>query len=190
MKIIESLEKRRSYYSIGKDIADKKNDIIKVVKEITQLIPDAFNMKSSRVVVVFGEKHNLLWDEIYNVFDGQVDRDKIDSFKAGYATILYFIEDDTVKGLQEKFPLYADRFPVWSNQSAGMLQISIWSALREMNIGASLQHYNPVIDEKVKELFDLPKSWILNAQMPLGNIVEEREPKEKENIDDRVKIIG
>lgn len=190
MKIVESLEKRRSYYSIGKDIADKKQDVIEMVKKVTELVPDAFNMKSSRVVVAFGEKHDLLWDEIYNVFGGKVDRAKIDSFKAGYGTILYFVDEETVKGLQGQFELYADRFPLWANQSAGMLQISIWSALREMNIGASLQHYNPVIDEKVRELFDIPQGWVLNAQMPFGNIVEEREPKEKETIENRVKIIG
>ena len=37
-----------------------------------------------------------------------------------------------------------------------MLQISIWTALRELNIGANLQHYNPVIDETVKKMFGVP----------------------------------
>lgn len=48
-----------------------------------QISTDAFNMKSARVVLAFGEKHDQLWDEIYNVFEGKVPRKKIDSFKAG-----------------------------------------------------------------------------------------------------------
>lgn len=47
---------------------------------------------------------------------------------------------------------------------------------------------NPVIDETVRELFDLPKSWKLLAQMPFGGIVEEREPKAKEKIEERVRF--
>ena len=91
--------------------------------------------------------------------------------------------------MQEEFSTYADNFPVWANQANGMLQISVWSMLRELNVGASLQHYNPVIDEKVKELFDIPKEYKLLAQMPFGGIVSEPEAKEKENIDERVKVI-
>jgi len=63
-----------------------------------------------------------------------------------------------VKALQEKFPLYAANFPVWANQANGMLQINIWTALRELGVGANLQHYNPVIDDTVKSLFDLPQT--------------------------------
>ena len=44
-----------------------------------------------------------------------------------------------------------------------MLQISIWTALRELNIGANLQHYNPVIDETVKKMFSVPDSWKLSG---------------------------
>lgn len=59
-----------------------------------------------------------------------------------------------------------------------------------MGIGASLQHYNPVIDDKVRELLDLPESYKLIAQMPFGGIVEEPETKESEDISKRVKIYG
>ena len=69
-----------------------------------------------------------------------------------------------------------------------MLQLSIWSALREKGIGASLQHYNPVIDQKVRELFDLPEKLVLVAQMPFGGIGSEPEAKEKNPIEGRVHI--
>lgn len=189
MKIIESLKNRRSYYNINKDLPVQVSEIEKLIKDATELVPDAFNMKSSRVVVAFGDKHDTLWDTIYDAFGGNVAREKIDSFKEGAGTVLYFYDENVVKGLQEQFSLYADNFPVWANHSSAMLQIAIWSGLRELGVGASLQHYNPVIDEKVKELFDIPKNYVLIAQMPFGNIVSEPDAKEKEDIEKRVTII-
>lgn len=188
MGIVESLEKRRSYYKIKKELPVDASKVIDTIQRLTELVPDAFNMKSSRVVVALGDKQDLLWDSIYDVFDGKVSRTKIDSFKAGAGTVLYFYDQDVVKGLQEKFPLYAENFPGWALQSSAMLQISIWTGLRELGIGASLQHYNPVIDEKIHEMFDLPESYLLIAQMPFGGIVEEPAAKEPEDISQRVRI--
>ena len=67
-----------------------------------------------------------------------------------------------------------------------MLQISIWSGLKELVAGASLQHYNPVIDEAVRKLFDLPESYVLNAQMPFGGIGSHPDEKPAEDISQRV----
>ena len=91
--------------------------------------------------------------------------------------------------MQEQFHTYADNFPIWANQANGMLQIVMWSMLRELNIGASLQHYNPIIDAKVKELFDIPESCMLVAQMPFGGIKKEPDEKEKEDINKRVSVV-
>lgn len=188
MNIIKSLEKRRTHYEIDKNLSVSKSEIENVVKQVTELVPDAFNMKSARVVIVFDEKHDLLWDEVYNVFEGKVAREKIDSFKAGAGTVLFFYDEETVKNLQEQFSLYADNFPVWANQANGMLQISVWSALSELGLGASLQHYNPVIDKKVKELFGIPENYKLLAQLPFGGVKNEIAPKEKEAIEKRVVV--
>ena len=82
--------------------------------------------------------------------------------------------------------MYAANFPIWASQANGMLQSNIWTALREAGIGASLQHYNPVINKVVAELLDIPDNWTLMAQMPYGGIVVEPEAKEKEDITKRV----
>lgn len=189
MSIVQSLEKRRTYYNINKELPVSADEVVATIEKVTELVPDAFNMKSARVVVALGDKQDLLWDEIYNVFEGKVPREKIDSFKAGAGTVLFFYDENTVKALQEQFAPYADNFPVWANQANGMLQISVWSALKELGVGASLQHYNPVIDAKVKELFDLPSEYKLIAQMPFGGIVSEPDAKEKEDISKRVKVV-
>ncbi len=188
MKTVDLLAKRRSYYEINNEIPVDEEVVFDFIKEATELVPDAFNMKSSRVIVAVGEKHEKLWDNIYNVFGGEVPREKIDSFKNGYGTILFFYDQDVVENLKSQFELYADKFEDWAIQSSGMLQLSVWTGLRELNIGGTLQHYNPIIDDMVREMFDLPKSWILNAKIPFGGIVSEPDAKEKEDITNRVKI--
>lgn len=188
MKILELLRNRRSYYNINRNTKVTNEEIENLIRESVELVPDAFNMKAQRVVLLLNENQDKLWDTIYDVFDGQVAREKIDSFKKGIGTVLYFYDEDIVKGMQANFTAYADNFPVWVNQASGMLQISIWSGLRELGLGASLQHYNPVIDVRVKELFNIPQNYKLIAQMPFGNIVEEPDTKEKEDIGLRVKV--
>lgn len=189
MSMLEALKARRSYYAICKELPVKEEKVIELVKEAAELVPDAFNMKSSRVVLALGEKQDQLWDAIYDVFGGKVAREKINSFRDGAGTVLYFYDSAVVKQMQEQFAFYADNFPGWAVQASAMLQISIWSALRELGIGASLQHYNPVIDETVRKLFDLPKSYVLVSQMPFGGIVKEPEEKNKEDISKRVRIV-
>lgn len=101
----------------------------------------------------------------------------------------YFFEDtEIINELKETYAMYAENFSTWSNQTNGMLQNNIWTALSQANIGANLQHYNPLIDDKIKELFSIPDTWKLTAQMPFGSI--EAQPNEKyiEDISTRLKI--
>ena len=64
----------------------------------------------------------------------------------------------------------------------------IWLALSEHKIGASLQHYNPLIDEDIHRIFKISKNWYLIAQMPFGAITEEPQPKNFAPIEERLKI--
>lgn len=95
---------------------------------------------------------------------------KIDSFAAGFGTALFYEDQDVVKGLQEQFALYADNFPVWSEHSSAIAQFATWTALSEIGIGASLQHYNPIVDAEVAETYDIPANWKLRAQLVFGSI--------------------
>lgn len=186
MAMLNALKERRTVYALDRNLPVSFEDIEKTVKDVTELVPDAFNMKSSRVVIVKGDLQDTLWDKVYDAFGGMVTKEKLAGFKAAYGTILYFIDEDVVTGLQEQYPLYKDNFPVWANQSSGMLQLAIWSAFAEQKVGANLQHYNPVIDESVKSLLELPASWKLVAEMPFGGIVERPAAKEAEDISKRV----
>lgn len=51
-----------------------------------------------------------------------------------------------IEHLEKEYSAYADNFKPWALESNGMLQINIWTGLKELGLGASLQHYNPVID--------------------------------------------
>jgi hypothetical protein len=101
---------------------------------------------------------------------------------------LFFEDQAVVKNLQENFALYAENFPVWSNQSSGILQFVVWTALSEAGLGASLQHYNPLIDDKVKEAWSIPQEWKLIAQMPFGKTVTPAGEKQFQPVEDRVKV--
>lgn len=186
--MLEALHKRRSVYALNKELPISEKELIQLIEEVTELVPGAFNMKSAKVIVAIHDQQEALWNTIDEAFEGRIASAKIDGFKAAYGTILYYIDEDVVSGLQELFPLYAENFPIWAQQANGMLQFSIWSALAERNVGANLQHYNPVIDESVKELFNVPDSYKLIAQMPFGGIVERPDSKEVEDIRERVMI--
>jgi len=188
--IYSGLADRRSIYALGKDIPASDDEVIDFIRRTTELVPDAFNMKSQRVVVALGEKQDALWDTVYDVFGGKVAREKIDGFKAAHGTVLYFYDDAVINAMQEKVPAYAQNFPIWALQSNGMLQCSVWTGLRAMGIGANLQHYNPVIDDAVKKMFGLPDTYVLLAQMPFGSIKALPDPKPAEDVDRRVTMGG
>lgn len=170
-------EKRRSIYALGQEKVLTEDEVISLVQNMVKQCPTAFNSQSGRVVVLFGEQNQRLWNMVKDCLREKVPaeafaktEEKINSFAAGFATVLYFIDDEVTKDLQKKYPLYAENFSIWAEQANGMLQYMVWTALAEQNVGASLQHYNPLIDEKLREIWNLPKSWRLRAQMPMGSI--------------------
>jgi uncharacterized protein len=189
--VIDLLKKRRSIYNLGKNVSLSDDDISTLVKEAVKESPTSFNSQSSRVVVLFGDAHNKLWDITENQLRGQVPDEeafkgtqaKLNTFRAGYGTVLFFEDQAVVEGLQEQFALYAENFPIWSEQSSGIASMNVWAAFTDNNIGASLQHYNPLIDADVQKEWDLPTSWKLRGQMPFGSI--ETLPAEKSYMDDQ-----
>jgi len=46
-----------------------------------------------------------------------------------------------------------------------MHQLTIWTAFHAEGLGCNLQHYNPVIDEKVTKQWGLDENWSLDAQV-------------------------
>ncbi|WKB34789.1 nitroreductase family protein [Terrilactibacillus sp. S3-3] len=194
---LDAIKERRSIYALDKNVKVSKEEIVETIQEAVKYSPSAFNSQSARAVVLFGEEHDKVWDIVEQELRKIVPEDKfaptaekLASFKAGFGTVLFFEDTDIVKGLQEQFALYADNFPIWSEHSTGIAQFAVWSALANIGVGASLQHYNPLIDEAVRESFDIPKSWKLRAQLPFGNIAAPAGEKDFAPIESRVKVLG
>lgn len=191
----EAVKKRRSIYQLGNKEILAPSDIEKLVKTALLETPSAFNSQSSRAVVLFGEAYIRLWDIVLDVLRPKVPAGKfsatemkIESFKRGYGTILFFEDMAVVQQLQEKYPLYKDNFLIWSEQSSGMLQYVVWTGLAANGIGASLQHYNPLIDVDVIREWNLPKTWKLMSEMPFGSIEAPADEKTYFPVDSRFKV--
>lgn len=177
MSFLDHIKQRRTIYAVGKNVALTPEQIESVIKEAVNHSPSAFNSQTSRIVTLFGESHLQFWNVVRETLRKIVPEAafedtnaKINSFAAGYGTVLFYEDQDVVKSLQEQFALYADNFPVWSEHSSAIAQFAVWTALSEQNIGASLQHYNPIVDAEIAEIFDIPANWKLRAQLVFGSI--------------------
>ena len=192
---LDAIRTRRSIYGISKEAVISDEKIVELVQEAVKHTPSSFNSQSTRAVVLLGESHDKLWDITTNTLRAIVSADqfeateqKMGSFKSGYGTVLFFEDKKVVDGLMESFPSYAHNFPIWSQHTSGMHQLVVWTALEKEGFGATLQHYNPLIDEEVKKTWSLPDSWQLVAQMPFGKPTAAPGEKTFQPIDERVKV--
>lgn len=193
MDIKKVMEERRSYYALeGKSpVSDEK--IKEIVDYAVKHVPSAFNSQSTRTVLLLNEHHKKLWNIVEQVLAEivpeeafEATRSKIrNSFASGYGTILFYEDQSVVRSLQEAFPPYSSNFPVWSNQTSAMHQYAIWLLLKNEGLGASLQHYNPLIDQSVAKEWNIDPNWKLIAQMPFGTAVSEPGEKEFQPLESR-----
>lgn len=191
-------EKRRSIYALSNQLPVSNDEVVKLVEHAILHTPSSFNSQSTRVVVLFGEEHQKLWnitEETLHAIVGDEEKfkstkDKIAGFKAGAGTIMFFEDQSVVKSMQENAPLYADNFPIWAHQTNAMHQYVIWTALASIDVGANLQHYNPIIDDKVAEAWNIDKDWTLNAQMVFGAIEQPAGDKTFKPVEERMKVFG
>ena len=191
-------EKRRSIYALSDNLPVSKDEVIDLVEHAILHTPSAFNSQSARLVVLFGEDHKKLWDITEATLKAIVNddekfqgtKDKIAGFRAGAGTIMFYEDKGVVRKMQENAPLYADKFPIWAHQTSAMHQYVIWTALASLNVGANLQHYNPVIDDKVASTWNIDADWELNAQMVFGAIEQPAGDKEFQPVEERMKVFG
>lgn len=192
-EFLNALKKRRSIYALGDNLPQSTEEIFSLVKEIVKESPTSFNSQTQRVVLLTGAAHKKLWEiteaALKKVTPAEAfsnTQAKLQGFANGAGTILFFEDQDIVKSLQEQFELYADNFPIWSEQASGLTQANVWTAFAQENIGANLQHYNPLIDEEVAQEWEIPSQWKLRAQLVFGSI--EAPAGEKEYMDDAARF--
>ncbi|KAI0852348.1 Nitroreductase [Daldinia vernicosa] len=194
---LDLIKNRRTYYALNKELPISKERIQEIVKQSIFEVPSSFNSQSNRVVVLFGADHEKLWDITTEILKTIVPADawehtaqRMNGFKAGAGTVLFFEDQEVVHSMQTKFALYSDKFPIWALQSDAMIQFAIWTAFTAEGLGANLQHYNPLIDAKVASEWGIPDKWQLNAQLVFGGRAGEPGPKDQLPIEDRLKVFG
>lgn len=172
----ETLEHRRSHYALGSERLVGRADVEEMVRFALSHVPSAFNSQSSRIVLLMGNSHRRFWQIVKDTLQAQIPAEvfaktekKIDqSFASGYGTLLFFEDLQVVGEMERKFTLYSSFFQKWSQQTSAMHQLALWCMLEDRGLGASLQHYNPLVDETARREWDLPSTWELVAQMPFG----------------------
>src|SRR6056297_2608780 len=97
MGFLNALKSRHSEYVLSKDIDIKEIEIEEFLKDVLVNTPSAFNSQSQRMIVLVGEKHVQLWDQLIETMKGIVKGDqfentktKLNGFKAAYGTIPFF----------------------------------------------------------------------------------------------------
>ena len=197
MEFNETIKTRRSCYNLGPLSAEKQKLVPQILEHCILNAPTPFNSQSARIILLENKNHKKLWNIVLNTLQKKVPpenfapvKEKIATFAAASGTILYFEDTIVTENLQKQYPAYAVNFPIWAAQSNGMLQFSVWCSLAGVNIGASLQHYNPIIDAEVRTTFKIPATWRLIAQMPFGEILSAPRDKTFEPLEKRLKILS
>lgn len=178
MSVTELLKSRYSCYDIGKNSDIKVKDLASLLAVIAPTFPSAYNSQTSRIIVLDEEKNTSLWDlidkgaalenpELYE----KVMSERIGKAKEGLGTILFFEDRDSV---EDKMPTTPERQNAYKEQNSAMATVIVWLILTELELGASLQHfnigYNEGKDESIRQLLNLPDSYELMALMPFGSI--------------------
>ena len=196
-EFIDLMQQRRSRYDLTAKSTLPKEEIIKLVQSCVKHTPSPFNSQSTRVLLLCGERHKQFWEiakhELQQIIPADQfapTEEKLAAFSAAYGTLLFFEDWSVVESLQAQFPAYKDNFPLWAYQANAMAEFSIWTALAENGMGASLQHYNPLVDLETHRQFHIPLDWKLVAQMPFGVALHKQAPdKTFLPIEDRVKVV-
>ena len=193
--LLTAIKNRRSYYSITSQSPISDEEIENILKECLLHIPSAFNSQSTRFVLLLGDNHKKLWDITKEFLRKRISEDKFPSteskmnaFAAGYGTVLFYEDQGVVEKLQDLFPSYKDNFPVWSDHTSAMHQFAVWTMLTDRGLGASLQHYNPLIDQEVQEQWNINPNWKLIAEMPFGLPVKTPGNKDSLPMEDRLLV--
>lgn len=195
-QFLDLITKRRTIYAIGKNVEQSPEYLTDLIQNAIKQSPSSFNSQSSRAVILFNGEHEKFWGFVADKLKSYAKDEesaakttaKMATFAAGMGTVLFFEDQNVVKGLQEQFPSYAENFPIWAEHSTAIAQFSTWTVLYTEGLGASLQHYNPIVDEQVHAEWDIPENWKLRAQLVFGSVEGEARAKDYLEDDQRFKV--
>lgn len=197
MAYSDILKTRRSIYILNDQLPVSQAIVAGRVKEAISLSPTAFMMQDIHAVILTGDNHKKLWDKIvYNTLQKIVPAEafkrteiKLNTFSQAAGTILLLRDLEAVEQMKKEYATYADEMANWSWQDLGIAMVNIWNSLAEINVGANIQHYNPLIDDEVKATWNIPANYQLVGQMVYGGIVSRPGDKERKSGDELVRVV-
>lgn len=180
--LIDLTEARRTVYDFKPELPKgvTESEIKDIVTRIVKATPTSFNIQNVRAVIFWGDASKKLWGDVYEAtkdfpFSG---RPKSLS-ETAYGTVVFFDDQTVIDEISKKFTVYKDLFPVWAAHSNGAAQIDIWKSLSALGLGANLQHFNPYVQEAIKD--KVSDKWTVVAQLAFG--VPTAKPSEKTFLD-------
>ncbi|KAI4843816.1 hypothetical protein E4T44_06538 [Aureobasidium sp. EXF-8845] len=196
---LEATKARRSLYALSKESPVSNDRILSIVEHAVRYTPSPFNARSCRCIVLFGDHHDKLWDmgaaAIQRCMPMAVDVliPKVQGFRAGYGTVLFFEDVESVKELNPRFAKMSEENPEWYDHSSGMHQYVVWTALEAEGLGCNLQHYQNMMHEDMYAEWNIPKTWQAKAQLvfgkPLSGPLVDKE-KTFRRTEDCIKVYG
>ncbi|KIW34428.1 uncharacterized protein PV07_01206 [Cladophialophora immunda] len=201
MSLLDAIATRRTIYDLNSSSPVPDSRIVDIVHHITLHTPSSFNSQSARFLILLREEHQRLWDHARTIMSQVLPEavfttyfaPMITKYRGGYGTILCFEDQATVAATAEKYDgiIPYKKFEQWSEHSAGMHQFALWCALEAEGMGANLQHYNPNIDDMVKEIWGVSDDWVLKAQLVFGTPANnDKKEKEVKPLEERVLVKG
>ncbi|KAH7408722.1 Nitroreductase-like protein [Phaeosphaeria sp. MPI-PUGE-AT-0046c] len=198
LSFLDAIAKRRSAYALTNTSPISQARITQLVHESLKYCPSAFNVRSGRCIILFGEEHTALWAHAMDIMPSCAPKElytllvpRIEIFKKAYGTVLFFDDPSSISKLPPLFqPLFTE-FPNVQDHASGMLQFVVWTALAAEGLGTNLQHYQPHIDPWVREKYNVPETWKLEAQLVFGEMVDGPGPeKERTGLQESLKVFG
>ncbi len=163
MEFTQLARLRRSDYDIDDQVLLSKDEITEIIKDTISNSPTAYNAQSFQVLVLFDSKHDTFWKALNRP-------------QPGFGTLILFADNNAI---EERMPTTADRQDIYKNQDSAILAYALWLALNNVELGVSLHHFNVGDDQFVRDLFNLPDSWEMLAQMPFGRVVNATPKKDR-----------
>ncbi|CCD22207.1 nitroreductase family protein NDAI_0A00490 [Naumovozyma dairenensis CBS 421] len=166
---LKTIASRRTIYALkpelpaGVSIKDIQDTIQAVIKNT----PTAFNSQGNRAIILTGETHRQVWDAVAKAIDNEDGKKRPLSVRdEAYGSVIFFTDDKVTEKLQADFPAWSAAFPQFGDHSSGAAQISSWTALETLGLGAHLQHYNGYVKAALPG--KIPESWSVHSQLCFG----------------------
>lgn len=170
-------EDQQIHYVVCNESAMSEEHFEHLMHHATSIVPSAFNTQATRLVLLTGKPNQQFWSLVRDTLQALIPEEifaqtrlKIDQqFANSYGTILFFEDQEAVEKIKKNFSRHKESFRTYANHTSAMHQLALWLMFEDEGLGVSIQHYNLLIGETIREAFALPRSWKFIVQMPLEN---------------------